>query len=286
MVAADRAHMSVLLRIAYDGTDFHGFARQPGACRTVQATVEAALQAVYRRPVPIRGASRTDAGVHALGQVVALDPPLEIPRAGLIRAIGDRLPSDVAVTQLWIEYAPDGGPVLPRFANLGKHYRYRIRVTRASDPFTCRFAWQFGRALNVEAMVDAARCFVGQHDFTAFRAGDCQSPTTVRRVTSVAVTSRVYRGGPPHAAPCLEVDVDVHGEAFLKRMVRVMAGTLVGVGWGERTGGSIEAALETGDRRLAGRTAPASGLTLVEVRWRRVEMENRIAAQMEPDSAC
>jgi tRNA pseudouridine38-40 synthase len=273
------ARMTVLVRLAYDGTEFHGYARQVAAAgassvRTVQGVLEDALAGLYHQPVSTRAASRTDAGVHALGQIAGFDPPRPIPPRGVVLGLLGKLPPDVAVLSAWEAAAPDGGPVDPRFWNLGKRYRYRIRTTTRRSPQTARHEWHLPRALDVAAMQAAARHFVGEHDFAGFRAAGCQARTTVRRVLDVAVA-----GGPagdewpadpdpglPAHPPGLVV-VDVRGEAFLQNMVRIMVGTLVEVGLGRRPPDAVADLLARPDRRRAGPTAPPGGLTLVEVLW-------------------
>jgi tRNA pseudouridine38-40 synthase len=269
--------VSVLLRVAYDGTDFHGFARQADdktgtPVRTVAGTLEGALADVFGVPVPVRGASRTDAGVHAQGQLVAFDPPHAIPAPGVARALADRLPTDVTVTAAWEEDDPD-----VRGGNLGKHYRYRIRCTRAADPMTARYEWHYGRPLDPAAMQRAAWAFAGTHDFGSFRAAGCQASTSVRTIEAVTVTWRAATPGVASDAGGMErhaarrdagvIEVDVRGTAFLYNMVRIMVGALVEVGRGFRPVAHVQALLEKPDRAAAGPTAPAGGLVLVEVRW-------------------
>ena len=278
--------MSTLLRVAYDGADFHGFARQPtgpaGPVRTVQGELEQALAVLYKQGVPTRGASRTDAGVHARGQLVAFEAPLSIPARGLARGLNGRLPPDVAVVAAWEEVGADGGPVDVRRGNAGKHYRYRIRCTEARDPLAARVEWPLRRRLDPAAMQRAARALVGTHDFGSFRGSGCQAKTTERTVEDVTVRwgadpqgpagdpGRLdpagQDGGTPGHGPDV-VEIDVHGRAFLFNMVRIMVGTLVEVGLGRRPEGSIAELLARPDRTRAGTTAPACGLVLVEVRW-------------------
>jgi tRNA pseudouridine38-40 synthase len=278
--ARDECHdggVSVLLRIAYDGTDFHGYARQEGV-RTVQGELEAALGRTYKQAVRTRGASRTDAGVHARGQIAAFEDPLNIPLDGLVRALIGELPPDLVATAAWRAELPDGRPVEPRYHNLGKHYRYGIRRAQLRDPMSSRYEWLVPRRLDVAAMQRAARAFVGEHDFSAFRASDCQAKGARRRVVEVTVAERgltpvpddrvlVGEPGKANAEKPTQVDIDVHGEAFLKNMVRIMVGTLVDVGLGRFPTDRIDALLKEGDRPAAGPTAPAAGLTLVEVKW-------------------
>jgi tRNA pseudouridine38-40 synthase len=267
--------MAMLLRLAYDGTAFHGFARQP-AVRTVQGELEAALARMYKQPIVTRGASRTDAGVHANGQIVAFDPPLEIPPRGLLLGLAAGLPDDLIASAAWMVADPDDEPLNPRFHNLGKHYRYRIRPTVLREPLTTRFEWHIPRPLDIESMRDAAPKLIGEHDFAAFRAADCQAQRTVRRVRAIDLQVRtvaeldplaadVGRIDGPHALALIEIDV--RGEAFLKNMVRIMVGTLVAIGRGRFGAERIDELLRDGDRARAGQTAPAHGLTLVEVLW-------------------
>jgi len=272
--------MAMLLRLAYDGTEFHGFARQrPGddapEVRTVQGELERALTRIYKREVEIRGASRTDAGVHARGQIVAFDPPFAIPARGLLLGLAGHLPRDLIAYAAWeVDDPPE--PLHPRFHTLGKLYRYQIRATVLRDPLSARREWHITKPLDVEAMAAAAARFVGEHDFAGFRASDCQAKTTVRRVCAVEVratalaeldplaTERGRLDGPEAAA---RVELDVRGDAFLKNMVRVMVGTLVAVGRGQFGPERIDEVLASGARARAGPTAPARGLSLVEVFW-------------------
>jgi len=274
--------------VAYDGADFHGFARQPagpsGPIRTVQGELERALEGLYARPVPTRGASRTDAGVHAHGQLVALEQPWPIPPRGLARGLNGRLSPDVAVVAAWTQTGTDGAPVDVRRGNQGKHYRYRLRCTEARDPLAVRGQWQLRRRLDPVAMQLAARSFAGTHDFGSFRASQCQARTAVRTIEEVSLRWGADPQGPPRDPGRLDpvplegeapghgpdwIDVEVRGQAFLYNMVRIMVGTLVEVGRGRRGPETIAALLAHPDRTAAGPTAPACGLTLVEVRWPR-----------------
>ena len=200
--------MTILVRLAYDGTDFHGFARQgrpERPVRTVQGALEAALLEIYHQRVPIRGASRTDAGVHALGQIVGWEPPLPIPPRGLMLGLLSKLPDDLGVLAVWEALLPDE-QVDPRFWNLGKRYRYRIRTSQRRSPLTARDEWHLPRRLDLPAMQAAAAHFVGEHDFANFRASACQSRTTVRRLHAVTVTGRRAADDLPQDPPCLRDD--------------------------------------------------------------------------------
>ncbi len=258
--------MPLLLRLAYDGTAFHGSARQvaPGGgdrVRTVQGVLHQALRDLYGRDVATVLASRTDAGVHAEGQLAAFEPPLPIPPAGVVRALNGRLPPDVAVRAAWHQAG-----VHVRHDNLGKRYEYRIRCAPVRDALQGRFEWHLGRALDVAAMARAGVALVGEHDFAGFRAADCQARTTVRRIDEVRVeAAKAGVRGP--GLPGARVRVTVVGRAFLKNMVRILVGTLVEVGLGRRRPQDAARPLATRDRRDAGPTAPAAGLCLAEVLW-------------------
>lgn len=250
--------MPVLVRLAYDGTDFHGWARQPPRAdgrpvRTVQGEVERALSAMCGAPVTVRGASRTDAGVHARGQLCAFERIVPIPCANLVRALGRSLPRDIAAIDAWDE--PDG--VDPRHGNAGKHYAYRIRVAKIGDPMAARYEWRIDRPLDVAAMRAAAPALLGTHDFAAFRSSMCQAPTTVRTITDVDIVE----------TPDERLEIHVRGTAFLHNMVRIIVGTLVDLAHGRGDAGWIPALLADGDRTRAGRTAPPEGLVLCEVLW-------------------
>jgi tRNA pseudouridine38-40 synthase len=297
--------VSLLLRLAYDGTDFHGYAKQSprpdgSAVRTVQGELEAALAILYKTEVPTRAASRTDAGVHAHGQLVAFEPPLDIPAEGVARGLAGRLPNDVAVLAAWHDNGGEGWPVDVRADNDGKYYRYRIRCTEGADPLAARYEWHLGRRLDPVVMQEAAARFVGTHDFSSFRASTCQAKTTERTVRAVEISwgpSAVgpmsdpgrldprIRSGEPEPGPASAwgpdwIEVHVWGTAFLQFMVRIMVGTLVEVGLQRQPPAWVSALLAAGDRRLAGPTAPARGLTLVEVLWRRGETA---PGTVEPD---
>ncbi len=278
----------MLLRLAYDGTDFHGYAGQKprpdgSEIRTVQGALERALGTLYKTTVPTRAASRTDAGVHALGQLATFEAPGHIPMPGLVRGLNGKLPEDVVVVAAWEE----SGTIDVRHGSAGKYYRYRIRCTEVSDPLQRRAAWHLGRRLDPRTMQAAAARFHGTHDFGSFRASGCQAKTTERTVEQVEVThgaaalgpmndpgrldARV-RTGEPQPGPATSwgpdwIEVHVWGQAFLMNMVRIMVGTLVEVGLGRRAPETIDALLQAPDRTRAGMTAPARGLTLVEVRW-------------------
>ena len=237
------------LTVEYDGTDFSGWQRQLEQ-RTVQATLEDTLFEVIGERTEVRGAGRTDAGVHAAGQVASLTISNRIPPHGLLRGMNSLLPSDVAL----VDAAEADAGFDARFSARGKVYRYRIWNHLVRSPLHARTSWHCRRALDLEAMREAAATLRGEHDFRGFRASDCDRRNTVR----------VIRGFEIRKEGAL-IEIDVEGTAFLKNMVRILAGTLADVGRGKLTVQSVLRALEQGDRAAGGVTAPAAGLTLLRV---------------------
>ncbi len=249
----------IKLTVAYDGTAYVGWQRQPNG-RSIQALVEDALAPIEGGPVTVAGAGRTDAGVHALGQVASVELAATLEPATLARALNATLPADVRVLEA--AEAPPGFHA--RFSAAGKTYRYQIRQARVVSPFEHRFVWHHPRALDVDAMARAADALVGRHDFAAFQAAGSDVATTVRTVTAARVEARPA-GAPPDAGVLLVVEIAADG--FLRHMVRTIVGTLVEVGDGRRAPDAMAALVEAGDRSLAGPTAPARGLTLVRVEY-------------------
>lgn len=246
------------LTLEYAGARFAGWQIQPDA-RTVQGELERALAELLREPVRVVGASRTDAGVHATGQVASFQTPSPLPCEKLLAGLNALLPEDAAVSR--VEEAPEGFHA--RFSALGKHYRYRLLSRPARSPLHRGDAWHLPRALDLEAMRQAGALLVGRHDFRAFVSrpdGDGDCVRTLTRVDVSEAPLEVPGGG-------RLVLVDVVGESFLYKMVRTIVGTLAQVGRGTRPAGDLRALLASGDRRRAGPTAPAHGLTLVRVAY-------------------
>ncbi|HUM09945.1 MAG TPA: tRNA pseudouridine(38-40) synthase TruA [Myxococcaceae bacterium] len=241
----------VRLTLEYDGTDFVGWQRQPNG-RSVQAVLEAALEELLGAPVAAAAAGRTDAGVHALAQVVAFDAPRALPAKAYVRGLSSLLPEDVAVVVA--EEVPDGFD--PRRWATGKRYRYLVSRRPGRAPLLRRTHWEVFTPLDVGAMRVSASALLGAHDFSSFRAADCEAPHPRRtlRALDLHEDREVLR-------------VEVEGTAFLKHMVRNIVGSLVEVGRGKRPPGWVAEVLEAKDRTLAGPTAPAHGLTLVEVMY-------------------
>jgi tRNA pseudouridine38-40 synthase len=240
----------IRLIVEYDGTSLAGWQRQLNG-PTVQQHLEEALGRLLSHEVTVAGASRTDAGVHARGQVAAFRTEKPIPLRGIRRGLNSLLPPAIAIRDA-AEVADDFHP--PHSAT-GKHYRYTIFTRAERSPRLRDRAWHHPGPLAVPAMQAAAASLIGEHDFAAFRAAGCTAATTMRRVDSIAIT---------RSQPEL-VDVDVRGNAFLRQMVRIIVGTLVEVGAGRRPPTQVAEILASKDRTQAGITAPAHGLELIEV---------------------
>ena len=242
------------LTVEYDGTPFAGWQIQDAACvkPTVQGALEDALKEMCGQPIALRGASRTDAGVHALGQVAAFDTCIEhIPAIGFERGPRRFLPAEVVIRRA--EDVARGWD--PRRTSRGKRYIYSLWHDPAPTALLrCRAWWVRGQ-LDLPSMREAAAHLVGTHDFGAFRAAGCVARHAVRTLHTIQI--RRVRG------PLVEIEVV--GNAFVRNMVRIIAGTLVEVGQGRRRPDEVARALEDRERRSAGVTAPAHGLCLDEV---------------------
>lgn len=244
------------LTLAYEGTDFVGWQRQSTG-RSVQAVVEQALSRIEGAPVTIVGAGRTDAGVHALGQVASATLAHGIEAPALRRALNATLPVDVRVTA--VDPAPPDFNA--RYAAQGKSYRYRIVCGEFISPFDQRFAWHLFPPLDEAAMREAARRLEGRHDFAAFQSAGSDVVTTVRSI----LDSRLTRSNGDLGVRLLTYEV--RGDGFLRHMVRAIVGTLVEIGTGRLRPGEVERIVASRDRQAAGPTAPAHGLFLVEVSY-------------------
>ena len=241
------------LTLSYDGTDFVGWQRQRNGL-SVQEALEDALGRLLEHPVICRAAGRTDAGVHARGQVVSFRTEKRLPLRALLHGSNHHLPASVAVLDVK-EVADDFDA---RHSASGKLYRYQIWNAPVRSPLHARTYWHLTPPLDRAQMAAAAAVLVGRHDFAAFRASNCERLTTVRTVKRVAVCA-----GPPEdggASLCIEVEAT----AFLKNMVRILTGTLVQVGRGRMGVEHVQSLLRSCDRTQAGPTAPPHGLTL----WR------------------
>lgn len=253
----------IRFELAYDGGAYHGWQIQTRVA-SVQRTVQEVLERVVQRPVKLNGASRTDAGVHARGQVAAFEyPERKLSPYVLQRALNGLLPDDISVLRLEevTGLDPSGRPFHPRHCARGKRYHYSIWPMRVPNPALRDRAWhphqRLPDAAGWERAQRAADLLLGEHDFAGFRASDCSATSTVRVLHRVHI---VVDEGPTQC-----VRLEVEGSAFLKYMVRVITGTLFGVATGDLSIERVEEILRDGDRQRAGRTAPPHGLELMEV---------------------
>jgi tRNA pseudouridine38-40 synthase len=240
---------TIRIVVEYDGTDFAGWQRQPGQ-RTVQGCLEDAIREMTGEEVFVRGAGRTDAGVHAAGQVGSFPLEARIPEHGLLRGLNSILPADLAI----VEVAEVEAGFDARFSARGKVYRYQVWNHVVRSPLRARSSWHVRQPVDGDAVRRAAAALVGEHDFRAFRAADCERRTTRRVVRRLEVD----RQG-------ATLTFEIEATAFLKNMVRIVVGTLVDIGRGQLPTDTIARMLEAGDREAGGMTAPPQGLTLVRV---------------------
>jgi len=240
----------VTLTLEYDGTRYVGWQLQPNG-PSVQGEVERVLAVLHQGPRRVTAAGRTDAGVHALGQVASWPEVRPLPLEVYVKGMNALLPPDVAVRAARLE--PEGFDA--RRSARGKRYRYRIVNAPTRSPLERLKSWQIFHPLDLAAMRVAAEALRGRHDFSSFRAARCNSHHAVREVHRLEVEGAT--GG--------EIALIIEATAFVRHMVRNIAGTLVEVGLGRREATSLAALLAARDRAAAGRTAPPQGLCLEEV---------------------
>ena len=243
---------SYKITLAYDGTEYVGWQRQANGV-SIQALIEDALRALDERDVTLTGAGRTDAGVHALGQVAAFTIHRELTADAIVRALNARLPRAIRV--LSAEEVP---PTFhPRFGARRKTYRYRIWNGDVISPFERLYAWHLTGALDVGAMQEAAQRLVGRHDFAAFQAAGSEVQTTEREIFASRIADCGFS----------ILSYTIAGDGFLRHMVRIIVGTLVQIGRGRQPVDWIGVVLASRDRTTAGPTAPPEGLFLASVEY-------------------
>jgi len=251
--------------VAYDGSPFVGWQRQATGT-SVQGVLEEALAALDERHVDVAGAGRTDAGVHALGQVASFTMQRGIDAPTLVRATNARLPPEVRIIDAWTVQSSFHA----RFSAVSKTYLYRIWNGDVLNPFDRGHAWHMPVALDVAQMQQAACAIEGEHDFAAFQATGAAPGPTVRVVTASRLSTGAAappfdaRLSVPRPAGCL-LTYEISGSGFLRHMVRGIVGTLVEIGRGRRGAETMAAILRSRDRREVGQTAPAHGLFLMRV---------------------
>ena len=237
------------LTLEYDGSRYHGWQVQPGL-QTIQAEVQGAIQQIIQAPITVTAAGRTDAGVHALGQVAGFTTNSTLSDAQWARALNGLLPADIAVRS--VEAVPENFHA--RFNAKSKLYRYRILARQHRSALNRDRFWHIPYALNVEAMRTASRSLIGRYDFCSFQGSPTETENTVCEITLLELMRNAE-----------ELAIEVQADRFLKQMVRNIVGTLVEVGRGKLKAGELAEILAAKDRTKAGPTAPPQGLYLVRV---------------------
>ena len=248
--------MRIMLRVAYDGTSYSGWQVQPNAV-TVEGVLKNALEDLFAQPIMVIGASRTDAGVHAMGNVAVFDVETRIAPEKIAYALNARLPEDIKIHESRVVK----DDFHPRHVDCVKTYEYSVWNATFENPkerLYCHF--DYGK-LDIENMKKACEYFVGEHDFTSFCSTGTQVEDKVRTIYSIDVSQ----------IGC-KLIIRVTGNGFLYNMVRIIAGTLFKVGQGAINPADISTIIESRDRQLAGPTAPARGLTLVEIKYKEADL--------------
>lgn len=241
----------IMLVVAYEGTNYCGWQVQPNGI-TIEEVLNRELSRILKEDIKVIGASRTDAGVHAMGNVAVFDTNARIPGDKVSFALNQSLPEDIRI-QLSKEVAPD---FHPRHCNTRKTYEYCIFNHKFESPIGRQFTYFVHRPLNIEEMQKAADQLVGSHDFKSF----CNIHTHVEDMVRTIYECRIIKQN--H-----DITIHIEGNGFLYNMVRIIAGTLIEVGSGLRKASDIEGILAAKDRETAGKTAPAKGLKLVEIQY-------------------
>lgn len=242
---------NIKLTISYDGAAYKGWQLQKNGA-TVQGKLEKAIKKVLGKEHRVHGASRTDSGVHAKGQVAHFKTASSIPVEKISPALNAALPDDIVVKKT--EEVSD--KFHSRFDARSKLYRYNMLSSRQRDPFEEKYAWRIPYKLNLTRMRKEAAELVGRHDFKSFQASDNRERPSVRNISMIKLRKKGKM-----------ITLDIEGDGFLYNMVRNITGTLVDIGRGYLPPGSMKEILEIRDRRKAGPTAPAKGLFLIEVKY-------------------
>ena len=242
----------IKLIVAYDGTDYCGWQIQPNGI-TVEEVLNRALFRLTGEEIRVIGASRTDAGVHARGNIAVLDTASTIPAERFAYAVNPLLPEDIVVVKS--EEVPQDWH--PRYQNSVKTYEYRILNREMPDPLKRKYTWHVSFPLDIDKMREAAEHLKGQHDFRSF----CSVHTAVKTTVRTIYTLDIVKSGD-------EIIIRISGNGFLYNMVRIIAGTLAEVGRGFRTPEDVRDLLTAKEREQAGATAPPQGLTLIRIEYR------------------
>lgn len=246
--------MRVLLVVAYDGTSYHGWQVQNNEPKTIEGELNRALSDLTGEEIHVIGASRTDAGVHALGNIAVFDTQSTIPPESFCKALNGKLPWDIRIVD---SYQVDD-EFHPRHMDTKKTYTYHIYHGPICMPMERLYNFHVYGQVDVLAMQEAAKAFIGEHDFAAFCAAGSQAETTIRTIYDLQVSNRPVGNGDEY------IDITVTGSGFLYNMVRIIAGTLLEVGRGRIKAADVSDIIKSGDRAKSGPTLPAMGLVLVQ----------------------
>lgn len=236
--------------IAYDGRKYNGWQKQPGYANTIQGKLEEICGKLLEEQVEVIGSGRTDAGVHALGQVANVKTKKDIKEDEFLEGLNTHLPKDIRIH----EVKKAGDRFHARLNAVGKHYSYRIDNGIVSDLFTRKYTTRVEKKLDVEAMRRAAKYLIGEHDFTSFCTNSGKKKSKVRIIHDIDIVSENGK-----------VYLEFHGNGFLYNMIRIISGTLIEVGLGKKAPEEMKTILDAKDRSRAGITAPPTGLFLVSV---------------------
>ncbi len=243
---------NIKVTIEYDGTNYHGFQRQAGGVPTIQQVLEDTLAQLTKHQVNVIGAGRTDAGVHAKGQVINFMTDCRIPEDRIVLAMNSLLPDDIVAQK-----AEEADPSFhAQFDARSKIYRYHVFNFRVPSAFHRLYSYHVPQELDIDKMREAAGYITGRHDFSAFRAAGSNAKTSVRNV---------YRLDIEHVPPHIYLTIEADG--FLYNMVRIITGTLLYVGKGKLAPRNVREFVEAGRREEAGPTVPPQGLCLMEVKY-------------------
>ncbi|TAN40343.1 MAG: tRNA pseudouridine(38-40) synthase TruA [Nitrospirae bacterium] len=252
----------IRLLMEYDGSAYHGWQSQRSG-GTIQDIITGTLAGITSGPVKLTGASRTDAGVHALGQVAVFSTASALSADTIKRALNAKLPRDMRI----LSAEETGSSFHPRYAALRKSYFYLISTSPRQSAFLHRFLWDVRTGLDIGLMQEAAGCITGEHDFSSFRATGCGARSTIRTVTSLELAQLDEIGFMTASMKGDFIRIRIEANAFLRYMVRNIVGTLVEVGKGNISPAGFSEILNARDRTLAGPTAPPQGLFLEHITY-------------------
>lgn len=254
----------IALKVEYDGSAFAGWQRQtlPG-CESVQKSIEQALRLAYGQPIIVHGAGRTDAGVHAVGQVCHFVAPTKLPPHKLPEVLNSRLPAAVRV----VAAATTTADFHARISAEGKHYRYMLEQLAPPSAFTGRYSWQLNQTLDIRQMQQAGQLLLGEHDFRQFTVTSASAKNFVRCITRLDISCPAAADScHPWQALTNPIQIDVEGSGFLHKMVRLIVARLVAVGKGKLRPADMAAFLD-GSLCQSIPPAPAAGLMLMQVKY-------------------